>query len=1074
MVRFFEQNQRYTQRDLVESIQRRDINQFQRILAVRDVNGVPLVDINNMRNVCGNHHVITVLHAIWQNFRITPYTQARCDLFAQFFESALSVVDNQGCPVVDVNVIDSIGRTILRRTFFHTVNDDNFHALQIRLLQDLLDLRDGQGNLVVDVTRDQHQEPPLVIAACISNHHDVLAILLDIRDVQGHRIFDPSHIYHHPVFGEYTLLDLQGNKPLRDAYRGYARTVGLDANTVAVIRQAGGLTANEVTAAMRHAQAQRARAVHQRVDDNGDGRRQPLAVAATPVRVVLAADDAVPAARTVPVHNNQQMQQAAAAFNQNSQNSHSEEIRVTCQHSLAKLKKRYGLAGVEQHFLALCQFVEALPDTDRRKHSAIAATQRFREQLGKHSRTGLNLKEVVSLVWQGANDRSPSSWPSELKSINDGYVALRKDSLVDKLHQSQTEYGANGPSCLEGTMHMLTSAINKAHTDVVLVFGRDNVATAALEFGLSKAKQYFRALPVAEQRTLLHDWDNIGGAADAYRNKLKKLIKNDLASVFGNVILPINKQDDVLYCIDEISEVIAHDELPGALQSIDAIERACRKIPPSPVITKLVSYRKALFIDVDLTVADEYLLLRRAFRGAYDQFVSQVQNLSEDNDRQVANLIRNFKRDVLAIDAENDKSLDARFVQCVQAYKHFHQLKTRAERPYRQFLPDALAHSRLDSILADYLDRYGLLVLANTTAPLSDQLAYFDDINEDYFAPLFSVCERALTVTKADQANGEVGQIAAEKLVLVVVRLIESSSLRSGELVRVITAEWPCWETINQTLAEFNTYCARFPATCGVFQCKFLNEVATTLQAMAPPESITVVHEKLVAEIRQFKRTMMDIPQIQADHAGASQFTLVEAERSGLRDALAQLLNDSDISFAAVQSLVAELGNAQLIVQATESALSKLRDLLTLYQASVYYDVIKQQLTNILDDDVTRQQDYPTYWQRISAVYNKLLSFMHIADMMRPLFKQILAAEHQGPKALSRLDNLQGALLTLLLDLGQDEKSTIQCAKILDNLLAKQRRATSKSRVGIFSRKFRPVAGGAAAAATAPAGPLHG
>ena len=269
----------FSSRDLsVAVLIHNSLDRVQTILADRDHNGVPYADIN-ATNDYGSTILMTML---------AVSSARRREINIDILQSFLDVRDYKNNPVINLNAYN----TMDRQSIIHYLLNKNIaisSEQRSQLLQQIIELRDATGRLVLHLENVDRSFLSLLGETISLNDSHIMGILLDTRGINGNRILNVNEIN---IFNQ-TILD--------EAMRRHP----INPELVTVIQQAGGLQYHDLS-----------------VDEKQLNRkeRQGWIAAVTPTTINQPSKQDIPTMGVTPMavtHN-----QVAQNFAQNPQNIH--------------------------------------------------------------------------------------------------------------------------------------------------------------------------------------------------------------------------------------------------------------------------------------------------------------------------------------------------------------------------------------------------------------------------------------------------------------------------------------------------------------------------------------------------------------------------------------------------------------------------------------------------------------------------------------------------------------------------------------------------------------------------------
>jgi hypothetical protein len=185
---------------------------------------------------------------------------------------------------------------------------------------------------------------------------------------------------------------------------------------------------------------------------------------------------------SIPVRRNQiPVRRNLLQIAEDSQNTHDSIIVRKTDEALVKLYQRYvnkdNPLDNSPMFQEMALFIQSCQDkntlTKLQAESALEALLRIkvnemtRELVVEQGKVILGLGDTLDLLWRALNDTQKESWVEGIE-LSEEEQDSRKLRLIDRLIQSQHEYGANIVSCDMGTRNLIVDSLNKTHKQTSL------------------------------------------------------------------------------------------------------------------------------------------------------------------------------------------------------------------------------------------------------------------------------------------------------------------------------------------------------------------------------------------------------------------------------------------------------------------------------------------------------------------------------------------------------------------------------------------------------------------------------
>lgn len=307
---------------------------------------------------------------------------------------------------------------------------------------------------------------------------------------------------------------------------------------------------------------------------------------------------------------NQERQDFKGEFEQDPQNVHREEVSSSVVISLQKLSLRYEKSKAKQDAALrdIQAHISAMPAHDRRKEAALRCINRIRQSTISQP-FNLTFLEAITLVWQGILDKNAP--PLELKEVNDQYIRVRKDALIDKLVEIDN---SNDPVCPGGTITRLVASLNRAHTDVIIYLGKmesESVVTDASESVIFLVADVLRKEPFREQRRILSSWyseDENSPAKNYLRSrKLTQVIDRKLLDIYGQgPHFTPEQRRQIINALTDLNRPVVHRQLQDVIAKIEAFPED----KDSPLRQKGIEFlKRQIFKESQLSFDEEARLL---------------------------------------------------------------------------------------------------------------------------------------------------------------------------------------------------------------------------------------------------------------------------------------------------------------------------------------------------------------------------------------------------------------------------------------------------------------------------------
>ncbi|MCE3044183.1 hypothetical protein [Legionella sp. 16cNR16C] len=637
-----------TTRDLRDAISAGNLAQVQEYLALRDNNGVPVININSDYGR-GDTALIWAL------------LQRPINL--QIVQAILDVRDNSNNPIIAINHLAPLAPDRRGTVFSFVLQRNIAPALRRQLLQSLLDVRDANGELLADVSQDDC-ETPLLKQAQELEDIDCFRILQDVRKTDGTFALDINEISD-----EKTVLDTA----LEDGT--YYR---VSQPMITAIRELGGISTLDMTPEQRQIKIGQRKlaqglALCRRLDQLREqhehfqvNTRKAIASLDNSIHRIqeipgIQQTDAVPNVLIQPVVAEDQVNQ----FNANAQNTHDPSVTHTAKGSLIALHTRYADKLKASGKQALILIEQLLLNFD---YNTLIIDQRYTSKQKKefaqeflnllkvklttvHSYTGLTIDTIVALVWQGVIDNDCEVFPEDIRvtfepdatTAPDYLITTKKASLVEKLIEAAVVYkqeGRNLDICAGGSIHKLLESLNKAHIDVVIVTGQQAIGSAANDMAISLVGVELMKKTEAERADILSNWVCGNYESLKFKQSMEAIIATKLKEHFGILLTEANIKeitDNIEYLPrpkrpDEKLNALT-DEIENSVISVGSAER-------KDIVDKLHQQARDIYY-AQGNYQEKYNLLFASYQRLKeaDDLVQQVNELPEEHQNVTRNRV---------------------------------------------------------------------------------------------------------------------------------------------------------------------------------------------------------------------------------------------------------------------------------------------------------------------------------------------------------------------------------------------------------------------------------------------------
>lgn len=478
-------------RRLKQAIDAGDVEEVLAALRDRDPQGVSLACINDMGGSTTDNPTFNnaFLRTLYSNNRELKGERAiSSEITRRILEVILSVRDTNGDPVINLNLSGQGVNTNVLENILSAYGRGDLNQSDTRILIDLiLNTRYNDGERIFDASEEHGELSPLISAVCVGDEV-IVQSFLDLRNSDGSFAIDPS----------YRPSELYST-PLQIAKTGSIRPSG----TLKLPNfQQNPRIIEMITERISGPQYERMRHRADRV-----------------IRILE-----LPRVQEVAPHQERRglAQIEQVRFEVNPQSTHTPEIERTVDLSISQLQQTYQsttkpqFSDVQREISSLiqAQLAGRLYTAEQIVHIQRGFTFVCDNSLSWHAKSGLNLSEILTLVWLGIHDKTkiPDDFPSH--GDKDTYIKSRRAALLDKFLAIATTYEINGsflPSCLGGTRNLIVETLNRAHPGVYIA----PTSRAVTELGLEQAKRFLlselQKLSIRQQRAILRTWNEPDG-----------------------------------------------------------------------------------------------------------------------------------------------------------------------------------------------------------------------------------------------------------------------------------------------------------------------------------------------------------------------------------------------------------------------------------------------------------------------------------------------------------------------------------------------------------------------------------
>ena len=554
----------FSSRDLWIAVYNNNLDQVQTILADRDHNGVPHVNINSV-----DMKTNTILISMVQSADVYGH-----DVNIHIFQSLLDVRDNANNPVINLNICNRFNTNIIYCLLAWTISLEN----RRQLLQRVMDLRDATGELVLHLKNLDSGPSSFLLQAVRLNDPQIMHILLDARRGNGNRILNVNEVHAVDV----TILDIaMWQDPVNP-------------DLVTVIQQAGGRRYHDLTAYEKQR--------------NYTRRELSWGPAFTPTANNQPPQQVRPNVPTRAVAGNQ----GAQDFAENLQNTHNSEVNVSIRASVNKLKKRYPNVHVKETLRQVRTFLERQPYSDKKRHT-LACLDRIERDPTVHDTNLMTLSDALALVWKALHDKSVLM--EGVAQLTDKDITDRELILFDHLYKAQTEYGIHSSepeACFMGTFNKFFEMLDHIDPDVTIITGPENVVPMATEKARIIVRDELSRKNIREQRAILKNWSSDEkNVADDFREEMAVFVDGQLKEEYQH-LLTGEKRREIISNFQYLPPPILHAGLVQIIEKINAIPDDTTNTKRQVAIQCLKTQAANAYDDNSRTWKEEYDLLNTA------------------------------------------------------------------------------------------------------------------------------------------------------------------------------------------------------------------------------------------------------------------------------------------------------------------------------------------------------------------------------------------------------------------------------------------------------------------------------
>ncbi|OGT43966.1 MAG: hypothetical protein A3F13_04365 [Gammaproteobacteria bacterium RIFCSPHIGHO2_12_FULL_40_19] len=374
-----------------------------------------------------------------------------------------------------------------------------------------------------------------------------------------------------------------------------------------------------------------------------------------------------------------------ARINQNTQNIHLPETERSVDLAIHRLQQTYA-DSVKPSFQMVRQSI--IEEIEKLRKGNIYTPKDLDEiRFGldyvsenttnaQHGKSGLYLRDIIVLVWMGAND--PKKLPLDAQPGIDikTVITMRRLALLDKLKETATAYPdrKNPVSCLGGTRNFIVSSLDKAHPDVIIAPTQQAIRELVLEFIKRQMLSELKTKTLKDQKSIIRCWESVEdqNPADQFRAEIKDKLLKSVAEHLGSVF-PDGFADELNDYYDNLPMPILHGPL---FALVDEINKLPDELDEEIVLT-LKNAAKEVFQESNPA-------FDREFQLHYESYLQ-----SDELDEETVLELKNAAKEVFQ---ENNLSFDEAFQQLFKCYiQYAATIAELQERPARDEIKDAEA-----------------------------------------------------------------------------------------------------------------------------------------------------------------------------------------------------------------------------------------------------------------------------------------------------------------------------------------------------------------------------------------------
>lgn len=606
----------------ITAVEKGDVHAIASILKRKNKDGAYELDINHIEDPKGPSYRRSAFNILWfKCLYSSQYPQLTGAKAVQIIEHLLAHRDQNHNPVIEYYFHELAFFVNLNNRYYEFFTKPELRSF----VESLLNCRDSRGYPVMKLSYSYLNLSEVIE----TGDTDILELLLDFRHASGETVFS---INKFDVSTSMSLLDVAINGERKHEYNFFGNAHPMPPMIEFLLDRGARPTALQreifkISPFFKNLEQQQ--------------REHNIAFPAWVERVLaaqpLTAEEIVGNERVIKQNIervNEQLHGATTEverINQNRQNIHLPETERSVDLAIHQLQQTYADSVKPSFEMVRNHIIEEIEklrngkiytpkDLDDIRHGLDYVSKDTTN--AEHGKSGLCLRDIIVLVWMGANDQKRLPLDAQPGIDIKTVIAMRRLALLDKLKESATAYPdrKNSVSCLSGTRNFIVSSLDKAHPDVIIAPTTQAIRELALEFIKRQMLSELKTKTLEDQKSIIRCWESVAdkNPADKFRveikDKLLKSVTEHLGSVFQNGFA-----DELKDYYDDLAMPILHAPLFALVDEINKLPDELDK----EIVLTLKNAAKEVFQENDQRTFDQ------GFELLFKCYIQYAETLTE-------------------------------------------------------------------------------------------------------------------------------------------------------------------------------------------------------------------------------------------------------------------------------------------------------------------------------------------------------------------------------------------------------------------------------------------------------------